>query len=416
MSEMLRTVANPTLHFGPWGLGGAMPAERCLELLNEEMAALPLPAEVPAEVSKQWDSLKELYREGLFSYQSFTRVEREAPRILEVALKVRFLEHYRREIPVVVEGVDAIRVVRTFDDVDALFRGRIEGKSVSLAGHPRFNASLTSLLKWARAERYLYGQRNRVREEMTVLIRNHLQHSEFDLIVAPPDALRTMSEIHQMIRRLWCHDTAGRDAYPGPARRSPWVVGFGPREGEGTWFPIDLIPEADTRERENRTWFVVMATDREHPLDWQLGFEVTATPIDPLWGPGSWDAMVDAVSQQGDTWGEDEVEVLDRVFYIRVRNGVVEPSRSEEQLMGLASASGDRWYVVRADDPRAAAAHVNRLAAGICNRIQGWCSNCARDGIHVDGLLASSQRDTVVTRFIKGVAPGSRHPLRVAQI
>jgi hypothetical protein len=384
-----------------------------LELLNEEMAALPLPAEAPAEVSKQWDRLKELYVEGLFSYQNFTRVEREAPRVLEVALKVRFLEHYRREIPIVVDAVEAIRVVRTFDDVDGLFWGRAGGKSISLAGHPRFNASLASLVKWARRERYLYGQRNRVREEMTVVNRNRLQHSEFDLIVAPPDALRTMSEICQMIRRLWWHDTPGRDAYPGPARRSPWIVGFGPLEGEGTWFPIELLAEADTRERENRTWFVVMAADREHPLDWRSGLDMTATPIDPLWGPGPWEAMVDAIRQQRDTWGEDAVEILDRVFYIRARHGMVEPSRSERQLIGLATASEDRWYVVRADDPRAAAAHVNRLVAGICNRTQGWCSKCSRDGIHIDGLAASARRDTV-TRFIRDVAPGSHHPLRVA--
>src|SRR5438309_8084728 len=165
MSEMLRTVAKSTLHFGPWGLGGAMPPERCLDLLNEEMAALPLPVNVSADITKQWESLKELYRDGLFSYKNFTRVEREAPRLLEVALKVRFLEHYRREIPIEVNGVGATRVARTFDDVGALFRGRIEGKTVSLAGHPGFNASLASLLKWARSERYFYGQRNRGGEE-----------------------------------------------------------------------------------------------------------------------------------------------------------------------------------------------------------------------------------------------------------
>lgn len=414
MSEMLRAVAKPTLHFGPLGLGGPMPPERCLDLLNEEMAALTLPAEVPTEVRNPWDCLRELYVDGLFAYQNFTRVERDAPRILEVALKVRFLDHYRRAIPVVVARVEAIKSVRTFNDVDALFGGRGGAERITLAGHPRFNASLASMVRWARSEGYFYGQRNRVREEMTVAIRNRLVHSEFDLIVAPPDALRTMSEIYQMIRRLWRHDTPGRDAYPGPARRSPWVVGFGPLEGEGTWFPIELIPEADARERDKRTWFVLMAADREQPLHWRSGFEVTASPIDRLWGPGTWDALVPAVAKQIASWSDDDVEILDRLFYVRVRNGVVEPSRAAKQLVGVTSAPGERWYVVRADDPRAATAHVGRLVAGTCNRVRGWCSTCARDGIHVDGVLASSGRDTV-SGFIRDVAPENPHPLRVNQ-
>ena len=81
------------LHFGPLGLGGAMPPEACDELLAAQMAELVLPSDVPGEVASQVEKLKALYRAGLFDYDSFTHAERDAYRVLEATLKARLVSH-----------------------------------------------------------------------------------------------------------------------------------------------------------------------------------------------------------------------------------------------------------------------------------------------------------------------------------
>ena len=99
MNEMPRTVEAGALHFGPLGLGGAMPPETWMAMSKDTMAELTLPEEVPDVVHRPWDKLRSLYCDGLFAYDNFTRAEREAYRVLEVRLKVRFLSHYDNEIP-----------------------------------------------------------------------------------------------------------------------------------------------------------------------------------------------------------------------------------------------------------------------------------------------------------------------------
>jgi len=97
--SLTRPVDEHTLHFGPLGLGGAMPPETSAQILRASMDALVLPDRIPADVRSQFDKLKTLFCDGLFTYESFTFADRDSYRALEVALKVRFLEHYDRQLP-----------------------------------------------------------------------------------------------------------------------------------------------------------------------------------------------------------------------------------------------------------------------------------------------------------------------------
>jgi hypothetical protein len=399
MPEFMRSVAPQTLHFTPWGLGGAISPEAWMEIARAEMDAMPLPPEVPPEVGGPWAKLQRLYCSGLFDYEAFTHVARDAHRVLEIALKMCFLEHYQRRIPVTADGRLEVRDVRSFDDVFALLGSGSRKGGHRLQGHPRFDASLNSLMVWAREERYFYGQRNRVREEVTVEIRNYLVHSEFDLVEAPPEALRTLSSLYQMILRLWGYNTPGYDLYPGPIRRSPWLLGVGVNELRYVWLPLAGMSGVPQSERHDLMWYVLLASETERLSEWTPGFATTATPVGPLWGPGSWQQMEAAVAAHESSWCDDEIEVLDRIFYVRVRGGIVEHARSADQLAGVPDAAEDRWYAVRADHPHGAVNHVARLVAGTCVQAQGWCAQCARDGIHVEGLLPAAQRATIA-RFI----------------
>jgi hypothetical protein len=371
-----------------------------MEIARAEMDAMSLPPEVPPEVSGPWEKLQRLCCNGVFDYENFTHVERDAHRVLEIALNMRLLEHYQRRIPITLDGRVELRDVRTFDDVFALLGSGTRKGGPRLQGHPRFDASLNSLMVWARSERFFYGQRNRVTEEMTVVIRNHLFHSEFDLVEAPPEALRTLSCTYQMIRRLWGYNTPGYDLYPGPIQRSPWLLGVGTSEVRYVWLPLVGMPGVTDAERHDMTWYVVQAWEKERLSEWTPGFETTDTPVGQLWGPGSWQQLEAAVAAHESSWPDDEVEELDRIFYVRVRGGLVEYASSAEQLAGLVDAAGDRWYAVRADHPHAAVNHVARLVAGTCTQAQGWCPQCARDGIHVEGLLPAAQRATI-TQFVQ---------------
>jgi len=61
-------------------------------------------------------------------------------------------------------------------------------------------------MRWARAERYLYGQHNRRRERLTVLIRNELFHTEHDIVEMPPAAYRQLRGVWEIICRLSATD------------------------------------------------------------------------------------------------------------------------------------------------------------------------------------------------------------------
>lgn len=198
VSELRRKVDPRGLFFTPMGLGGPMTPEVAEQVFAHECEVLALPEAVPAGVRAQFAKALRLYADGVFTYENFTTVQREAHRLLEVALRVRFVEHYAAGIPLSVQGTDQVVVLCDFEGVER----RLRNRSARLKGHPRFNGSFASLMRWARAEGYFYGQRNRVREEATLQIRNYEAHSEFDTMQMPPDAWRALRYVSELIARL----------------------------------------------------------------------------------------------------------------------------------------------------------------------------------------------------------------------
>jgi hypothetical protein len=392
MTELARQVDPRSLNFGLWGLGGAMSAELQERLLREQMDVLQLGAAVPEQVRSQFEKLKALYRNGLYSYESFTHAERDAYRVLEVALKVRFLEHYRHQVPVIVARRQQVIECRTFGELQPVLARRGQ-----LVGHPRFDGSFAALLRWARAEDYFHGQRNRIRELVTPKLRNEVQHSEFDYLHMLPDVLRTIGLHFQWIQKLWGYFTPGGDAYSGPLRRSPWVIGRWAEADESTWFPVELIPTADGCERPGGVFYVVLAVDREHLSDWRADVEQTMAPVDLLWGPGAWGELCATVDAATAGWKEDEVDVLDRVFYVQVVNGGIAPARSARQVAALHQrVAGERWYVVKADGPGMARHHVMELLGRDLQEpaerhsLEGPCPRCAAESV-----ISGATRETV---------------------
>jgi hypothetical protein len=381
--SLTRPVDERTLHFGPLGLGGAMPPETSAQILGASMDALVLPDRIPADVRSQFDKLKTLFCDGLFTYESFTFADRDSYRVLEVALKVRFLEHYDRQLPITHEGVVETRAVSSFREVHELLGGRRADRTVILTGHPTFDGSLAALLRWARAEHYLYGQRNRLREGATLSLRNDLQHTEHNVLLMPPDAQRSVHHTLEMICRLWGYDPVPPMTYPGLVKRVPCVVGLGPLEGEAIWCPLDH-PQAGVKDAQadERTWYVVLAYDHERLGYWRpSGVELTTTPVNRLWGPGSWDELRAVADHSAPSWATDAVEILDRLFYIRVRGDQIELPRSAESVRSLRDRDpSERWLVVRSDGPGDATSHARDALARTHPR-QGPCHKCPAESM-----------------------------------
>lgn len=78
---------------------------------------------------------------------------------------------------------------------------------------------LDSLLRWARGEGLLRGQRNRRRESLLKKFRNNVAHGSGDHLVMPTDTARDISEAAEIINQLWGSATPGGHLYPAPMRR-----------------------------------------------------------------------------------------------------------------------------------------------------------------------------------------------------
>jgi hypothetical protein len=385
MTGLTREVDARTLHFGPIGLGGPMPPEKSRELLEAETAWMVLGERVPDSVCNQFKDLVSAYRDGLFRYKTFTDLDRDSYRVLEVALKARFLEHYDRRLPLAKDREERNVEVSDFEGARRLV---VSSGGWRLNGHRRFNGSFASLLHWARAEGYFFGQFNRVREDVTPQIRNHVLHSEYDRLIAPPDALRRLSVLYQWVQRLWGYDTPGGDAYPGRVPRFLWIVGHG--TGRCTWMRIEY-PLSEVKEyREHKTWYVVLAVERAELGDWRPGFECTAMPVDIVWGPGGWEILVDVVERNSTLWTIDSVDVLDRTFFIRILPGGVELARNGKQVRELKDRRPEeRWTVIRADSPSAAMHHLSGYTPGD-HAADGVCHACA-----VEVVMHGARRETI---------------------
>jgi hypothetical protein len=382
VSELSRPVDPRGLYFTPLGLGGPMSPKTAQQLFTRECEILALPDVVPATVRSQFAKVLRLYADGVFTYENFTAAPREAHRVLEIALRVRFLEHYAAGVPLVVKGADETVMFHDFEGVGH----RLRDRTVRLRGHPHFKGSLASLLRWARAEGYLYGQRNRVREDTTVRIRNHEAHSEFDTVHMPPDAWRALRHVSEMIARLWDAAMPTGSVYPGTIERIPMIVGKGPRELEGTQFTLELLPDVRDEEAPEPVWYVLLGAVDERLILWRPGIEGTSTPVRWLWGPGSWQELKAAAATLGPTWHGDTVPVLDRVFYVRVLEGAVDAARSAAQTIELRElAPSERWFVVLADSPGDARIHVHRVLTGACHDRECGCpattllGSCSRE-------------------------------------
>jgi hypothetical protein len=415
--DELREVDERALAFSPFGLGGKLAAEDAARFQQEAVTHPELAQGVPQRVRDCIDRLRMTHAYGVLCYEFFTVAHDQARLALEFALRERFVElqggtaQFRDAA-----GITHTIATTPFRNLQAEVRKHEEDEWRLMVrrtdGTVRFDGMLDSLLRWAREEGLLRGQRNRTRDRVLRDMRDHVAHGAGDHTLMPVNSARAISDVVEMVNQLWGTATPGGRLYPSPVEREVQAVGWSPRGEIIAWtvgsppgeqapdppaaagqVPADLPGEGPA---DDWTWVMVRAVPHDEGLmRFDSLFEVTEYPCELLWGPGR--------AEDAAAWAElerppvDTVDVLDRLFLVQYHGDRLYLPRRPEVALGLAdSERAGTWSLIRADSATAAFIHARNVVMGGagCSR-KGSCQQCATETLRkgawkeVAGALAA---------------------------
>lgn len=370
----LTTPDERTLRFTGMGfsMAGTLKPEDSAQFQQRVIAGANLQPDVPEGIQKSFERLRSLHSLGVLYYDAFTIAADLAWLVLEQAFRERFVTYFDGAIPLVNTKTEeeATLRVQNFDEVyQAVRRGKYAGKpwklKVQATGNAlTFRGNLSHLQKWARQENLLHGQRNRSLEPVYDRLRNSAAHPGHHLTM-PPHSAGVIHDLAEIINRLWGHATPGGRLYPAPLARQVLVVAWTDSEDGPHQTICRDYQLAQFNDPGDWTCIVVRAVYEDEGL-WVFDaqYERTNLPTELLWGPGPRD---DALKWMNETQPQgDTCDYLDRLFALRVHGGKVSLARRPEVALALPSERRyGRWFVVRADHPNDAFAHVRHINNGV---------------------------------------------------
>ena len=162
---------------------------------------------MPESTRNSYDRVRAIYAYGAFCYDLYTVAGNQARLVLEQALRERFLRFYGGTVTFI-DGtgcqheVTAERFSELFDQDSPLVKRGWLLKLRSGRKPIRFNGMLASLLRWAREEGLLGGQRDRRQDKYRVIFRNYAAHSEYHREM-PDDAAAEIFHLSELINQIW---------------------------------------------------------------------------------------------------------------------------------------------------------------------------------------------------------------------
>lgn len=153
------------------------------------------------------------------------------------------------------------------------------------------------LYAWARRRGLLVGQRNIGVFGSIVKVRNYFAHPEGHTVDMPPNVLRFLRDLTEIVNRLWGADTEGGRLFPGPVPRWARSAGLAPHgRASLTFSTLSQVPA----EAKHADWtYCVYLAAREEELvrigarsggglDFahMPGFQMTAYPVEVGLRPG----------------------------------------------------------------------------------------------------------------------------------
>lgn len=387
--EELRQADEMTLRFTSLGFAtsGMLRPEDAAVYQQEVISHAELVAAVAEGTRDTFERLRSLHSYGVLSYDMFTAADDLANLVIEQALRDRLIEFYGGVVPFedaggAVHPVPAASFDALYEAIHA--EGRLRRPQRWRLRLRRtgdliyFDGMLDSLMRWARGEGLLRGQRNRHLEPVLRKIRNHVAHGDGHHLVTPVDSARTIRDAAEIINHLWGSSTPAGRLYPAPIHREIQTVAWSPSDGSVMIGPASLPPDP-----QFAGWTCVLVQAVLH--DDGLGrldalYETTTYPSDLLWGPGSMEDASAWLKQNQLT--DDEVDVLDRLFLIQCNEGRVYLPRSPDVAAGLTEEERrGTWYLIQADYPSDAITHARAVVAGQCSAEDGPCANCAAETV-----------------------------------
>lgn len=352
-----------TLRFNPYGLGGRLAPGDAARFQAASIARAVLVADVPEDVRDNFERARKLHLYGVLEYEFFTAAADYALLVLEGALRLRFLSHYNGEIPVIRKNIEETLQARTFDDVRAA-RGRYWLRGSEGATHD-LPVGTAALLDWARRERLLTGTRTRIVDRALAALRDHAAHPVTHTVEMPPQSARTLTDVAEVINKLWGQDTSGGRLFPSPLTRRARVAALAPDRSAATEMRLEQV---HTVAADKRDWLyaVFLAVESESLTDigrhglcfsHRPGYQTTTFPCEKLW-EGDWCDLVEAIEAGAFSASIDTAQHLDRLFFIRTHGDSIDDARAPADLLALQTPPEGRWYAVIADTPLDAWAHV----------------------------------------------------------
>ena len=365
-----------TLRFTPLGLSTGpqvLKPEYAAEFQQQVIAGCDLHPDVPEGTRSAFERVRTLHTHGILCYEAFTVAYDLSWLVMEQAFRERFITYFGGTIPFIntKSGVEETITVQNFEEVYAAVqkRGTHPGNrwhlKVKATGQPmEFRATFSSLLKWARAERLLHGQRNRRTEEIYRRIRNHVAHPSYHMKM-PPDSARTIHDLAEIINRLWGHATPGGRLYPAPLEREVLVVAWTDAEVGPTHTIMRDYQLTTFHEPGDWQCLIVRAAfDDEGVWAFNAQYERTQLPAELLWGPGRPQEALAWINEEKPK--ADATEYLDRLFALRIHAERASLAMRPEVAIGLPRERQDgRWFLIRADYPNDAFAHVRHIKNGV---------------------------------------------------
>jgi hypothetical protein len=224
-----------SLRFTPMGLSmrGLLKPEDAFRF-QKQAVEVPLGPDVPQSTRDSLDRVRLTHIYGVLQYELFTVAYEQSLLLLEQGLGERFIGFYGGTVPFVApDGSPTPLSASTFSGVAEARRGggshaRRGTKLMIRNGEEAiaFNAGLGGLLRWARAEGLLHGQRNRRMEHLYVRLRNRVAHPDSYRLGSPVDSARSIRDVGEILHRVWGNATPGGRLYPGPFRRDILAIGW----------------------------------------------------------------------------------------------------------------------------------------------------------------------------------------------
>jgi hypothetical protein len=378
------------LVFNPLGMGGRMQPKQAARFQAATIEPARLAEDVPEGIRDYWERVRLLHQHGVLEYEFFSAAADLALLALEGALRRRFIDFYEGRIPVLsrrrpTRGAEAVLLAQRFERVwEAARDWDLSTPDESQRPLP---TSLAPLLAWARRVTLLPGRRSRGVDQSLVKLRNWAAHPEDYSLDYPPSVARGLCQIAEYINMLWGHPSPDGRTFKTRVHRRPRVVGISPTGDASVELRPDQVATLASEYRDY-TFTVLLTADEEMHLTqpatgpnagleliYKPGFQETQLPCQKLF-VGDWTELNAAAEARTFDEAEDQVEWLDRVFFVRECDGRIDHPRSPTDLLTLEGDLPGRWWSIVADGPWDAYTHVRDHQHVDIDEEDGACPEC----------------------------------------